>query len=73
MAESNKAGMMEACLFRPFWTRRLLGTLKRGADRHFPWRHPAMFRVPIMEICTKEVFARRAETCVHQFRRRLKS
>ena len=68
MAESNKAGMMEACLFRPFWTRRLLGTLKRGADRHFPWRHPAMFRVPIMEIRTKEVFARRAETCVHQFR-----
>jgi len=68
LAESNKAGIMEAHLFRPFWTRRLLGTLKRRADRHFAWRHPAMFRVPTMEIRTREVFARCAETCLHQFR-----
>jgi energy-coupling factor transporter ATP-binding protein EcfA2 len=73
LAESSKAEIMEAHLFRPFWTRRLLGTLKRRADRHFAWRHPAMFRVPIMEVRTKEVFARRAETCLHQFRQQLKS
>jgi hypothetical protein len=73
MAESNKAGMMEAHLFRPFWTRRLLGTLKRRADRLFAWSHPAMLRVPIVEVRTKEVFARRAETCLDQFRRQLNS
>jgi hypothetical protein len=73
LEESNKAGMMEAHLFRPFWTRRLLGTLKRRADRHFAWSHPTMFRVPIMEVRTKEVFARRAEACLDQFRRQLKS
>lgn len=73
LAQSDKAGMMEAHLFRLFWTRRLLGTLKRRADRHFAWSHPAMFRVPITEVRTKEVFARRAETYLHQFRRQLKS